>query len=1390
MPNDSIDLAFARHVRMIGLVTQEQVNTALETQAESLKEGKTLSFSEVLVQMGIITSGQRETLEKRVRDQQAGIQQLGDFKLLRKIGEGGMGAVYLAQDPAGKSVAVKVLPRQLGTNAEFVKRFRREAEAATKLKHPNIIGAFSTGEDLGYHYYVMEYCDGMPVDKLLLAQKSLPVAQALSIALEVARGLKYAHDLGIIHRDIKPSNIILSRDGQAKVLDLGLSKDLADSALSFKTMTGAVLGTPHYISPEQAQGDKSVDGRSDIYSLGATLYHLLTGKTPFDGESALEILSKHVNTVLPNPQDVKDGIPDPVVHVLERMMAKAPSDRYRDCGELIPELIDASQGRTPKSEGIAPQLTTIAPSVRRAGLKKRAMATRRATAPSSSKNLVLIGGGVAAALVVLLVVTMSGRSQPGPESPSPSSTGPRVGVARGPEPVKGGFDVGTWEKSVADLPPEARVKSVQARLKILNPGYDGTESEHVINHGRVFRLHLGHASLRDISPLRALPELRELELTRTQVADLSPLQDSKLTLLLLDDGKVSDLGPLRTMKDLGILSLTGLPLKTLAGLEGMDLTRLTVKNCPVSDLTPLKRVRLRELNCDFDAKRDTDVLKSMPALEQINGMPVEEFWRKLRGSEPAAGGDPASTPQDSFSPVLAALKRLNPEWGGRETHTIENGAVTELVIVALGMHDLTPLSTLTSLQKLTASGYWSTSERKEYRSPLKDLAPLRGLPLRELSVHHSMVTDLRPLQGMPLENLDVGSTNVKDLSPLKGMSLKTLGIGFTEVRSLAPIAGMPLTNLSMQKLDPVDLSILQGLPLRLLEADLDPQKHGPMISSIKTLDSLNGGRVWDFIKSTMSEPSSTPAEAALWKHALELLPQIDPGRDTVSGPWRKDGARLFCDGGESAVLRIPYEPPAEYDFRVVFLRESGTCATIQFLCKDGRNFAFDLGGYGNALSGFATVGGRGTPNNPTKIAHSLHDGQRYNSVVEVRRDRVTAFLDGKKWTEWLPQMGELGTDPGWCVDIPGLIGLGNCESRTYFESIQIREVTGRGRLRTATTTPPDAAFLKTVASQSPAEQVRRVVEKLRELNLGYDAGSIRHKIEGDKVAEFSCPAAKLTDAWPLRAFSSLRKLEIGDERSAGALADIAFLKGMKLSELCLFNTRVTDLSPLQGMPLARLQLTGSGVKDLSSLRGSKITWLSIAGTAVLDLAPLKDVPIQKLDCDRSLTTDFSALKAIRTLKTVNDLPVAEFMKSVKEAWSPLFDGRSTDFLRSPLGWKLDHNTLVSDGTGLNSAQSRFEFENGDLRIRFEENGCDSISFRVRQSEKGANGVFFDGAASRPLEGRPHELIFTCRGEFVAATLDGRPMSLHDTQPSRSGCLQFNAAGGSLRVLSVEYRPAP
>jgi serine/threonine protein kinase len=210
----------------------------------------------------------------------------------------------------------------------------------------------------------MEYCEGETLDRILKRDKVIPWDAAVGVVLQVARGLKHAHDHGIIHRDIKPANIFICKPlgtpegGQvetfaegfvAKILDLGLSKNISGDEQSFYTQTGVALGTPHYISPEQAKGEKGIDGRTDIYSLGATFYHLVTGQTPFQGSTAALIMMKHLNDELPNPQDINPDIPDGVAHVIARMMAKDPKDRYPSAAELADELERFIHGEAPRA---------------------------------------------------------------------------------------------------------------------------------------------------------------------------------------------------------------------------------------------------------------------------------------------------------------------------------------------------------------------------------------------------------------------------------------------------------------------------------------------------------------------------------------------------------------------------------------------------------------------------------------------------------------------------------------------------------------------------------------------------------------------------------------------------------------------------------------------------------------------------------------------------------------------------------------------------------------------------------------------------------------------------------------------------------------------------------
>ena len=422
MSSDAQDIAVARHVKQAGLVSPEQVAQALQAQGQSLEKGRRITLLDALVQVGAITPFLKQTIEKQVKGQQkkGGAQQLSHYKIVKKLGEGGMGAVYLAEDARnGNRVALKVLLRKQSADEEFLKRFRREAEAAKSLAHPNIVRAFDAGHDLGYHFYVMEYCEGQPLDVLLQKEGLLSWHRSFQIVRDVSKGLQFAHQQGFIHRDIKPANIFIVADGSPKILDLGLAKSIDSSSLSFQTLSGVMVGTPHYISPEQAAADKNIDGRTDIYSLGAMLYHLLTGDPPFGGSSVMEIIAKHVNAELPNPQDVTEHIPDGVIHVLRKMMAKKPKDRYADCGDLLHDVERVLEGKSPESAAIQPGASSVAHLRRQIqGARRRRVGHYRPASNTRAKsNAPMIFGAIGAAAILVIVLLMAlGR---GGASPPP-----------------------------------------------------------------------------------------------------------------------------------------------------------------------------------------------------------------------------------------------------------------------------------------------------------------------------------------------------------------------------------------------------------------------------------------------------------------------------------------------------------------------------------------------------------------------------------------------------------------------------------------------------------------------------------------------------------------------------------------------------------------------------------------------------------------------------------------------------------------------------------------------------------------------------------------------------------------------------------------------------------
>jgi serine/threonine-protein kinase len=348
-----------------------------------------------LIQAGILTPFQARLI---LQGKYKGFK-LGPYLILNQIGAGGMGTVFLAEH-AGlrRRVALKVLPPKQALDPANVERFYQEARAAGALDHPNIVHAYDVACDRGTHFLVLEYIDGETLDRKLAVTGRLPVGEAVCYAVQAAAGLQHAHEKGVAHRDIKPANLLLGRDGLVKILDLGLAQFFEDSGtrLGTGTSSGAVMGTTDYIAPEQLLGAET-DHRSDIYNLGATLYHLLTGEPPFTGSTAAKIIAHHLSTVTP-AHELCPEVPEELSAILEIMLAKNPADRYQTAAEVVQVLMPfvGLPDRNGRSSSKMPPLAAAAAQESTAGLDVRpAVAAAEAAAELArarqTTRLALIG---------------------------------------------------------------------------------------------------------------------------------------------------------------------------------------------------------------------------------------------------------------------------------------------------------------------------------------------------------------------------------------------------------------------------------------------------------------------------------------------------------------------------------------------------------------------------------------------------------------------------------------------------------------------------------------------------------------------------------------------------------------------------------------------------------------------------------------------------------------------------------------------------------------------------------------------------------------------------------------------------------------------------------------
>jgi eukaryotic-like serine/threonine-protein kinase len=263
------------------------------------------------------------------------------YRIVSRLGSGGMATVYLAEDEVlGRRVAIKILNERYANDEQFVERFRREAKSAAGLSHPNIVSIYDRGEAEGTYYIAMEHLDGRTLKQLILARGPAPIKIAIEYTRQILGALQFAHRNGIVHRDIKPHNVLVDADGRAKVTDFGIARAGAASQM---TEAGSIVGTAHYLSPEQAQGG-AVDQRSDLYSVGIVLYELLTGSVPFTGDAPVEIAMKHLSEKPEPPSSKRPEVPRELDYVVMRALAKDPEDRYQSTEEMDRDLERISRG--------------------------------------------------------------------------------------------------------------------------------------------------------------------------------------------------------------------------------------------------------------------------------------------------------------------------------------------------------------------------------------------------------------------------------------------------------------------------------------------------------------------------------------------------------------------------------------------------------------------------------------------------------------------------------------------------------------------------------------------------------------------------------------------------------------------------------------------------------------------------------------------------------------------------------------------------------------------------------------------------------------------------------------------------------------------------------------
>ncbi len=518
-----------------------------------------------------------------------------------------MGAVFKAtQVSMGRVVALKILPRKLARNEAYVQRFLREARSAARLNHPNIVQAIDVGYADGYYYFAMEFVEGRTLSDIIEADGPLSERRALEIIRDVARGLRCAHSAGIIHRDVKPNNILVAPDGCVKLADLGLARETTDNDASI-TVAGSALGTPGYISPEQVRGETNLDGRTDVYGLGATFYHLVVGTAPYDGGTHAEVMSKHLTEPVPEPRQKAPQLSPESAAIIQAAMQKRREDRYASMSEFLEDVESVLRGKP---------------------LRHAQVATRRRAAPRTlNRTYAYVGGGLLVIAIAVAAFWLTTR----PQSP-PAAVASDVPAPRPDQPAAAAREeevLASLRKWAADHPGEYRetIRRYEAAIPLLTDPHAILKAHEELQETNFQRANAADAAFEQLEgQAKALADSGDydgaINVFRSLPAELADLLTARAEAAAARLREEGEARVRRSLDKAAAFSKAGRPADAIAVLDALERVRYDPMRAEIA--------RLRE---QYEAEtRDLDALQERRALVDA----LQELERLLEKVEAAA----------------------------------------------------------------------------------------------------------------------------------------------------------------------------------------------------------------------------------------------------------------------------------------------------------------------------------------------------------------------------------------------------------------------------------------------------------------------------------------------------------------------------------------------------------------------------------------------------------------------------------------------------------------------------------------------------------------------------------------------------------------------------------